>query len=877
MMEQYQKIKAENRDAILFFRLGDFYEMFGSDALEASKILDITLTARNKSKNPVPMCGIPYHAAAGYIDKLTKAGKKVAICDQVSDPALPGIVKREVVRIITPGTTFSEQVLDRKSNQYVLAIFPKKDYFGIAFADLTTGEFQAAELQGKEALQMELLRLEPAEIILQREHYDDPNIRATVIQLSNAPISPCDFYEEAAQFLKENLKVSTLDGFGISNWPFAVQSSALLMRYLLDTQKESMAHIDKITAYHREHWMPLDEATIRNLELFSSIRGAAPGAAAASSREPDGTLLSILDETQTSMGGRMLRRWLVQPLVRKSEIEARHEAVGNLSTDDDFRNKLAEELTRISDLERLLGRLSSSTGTARDLVGLANSLAVIPEVEATLHRNDAKMLKVMERDLEPLEKLTKHICAAILPEPSMKLRDGGMIAPGYNSELDELHGLMNDAKTALKNIEQEEIKATGISSLKVKFNKVFGYYIEVSNTNSDKVPEHYTRKQTLVNAERFVTPELKGYEEKVLHAEEKSKTLEYELFLEVRELALAEIKAIKKNAYILAELDVILAFAINAIRRNYCRPQITDEPILEIREGRHPVVENMTFEKSFTPNDANFSAEEADADASAQHNEIKLITGPNMSGKSTYLRQVALIALMAQIGSFVPATSLRMRAFDRIFTRVGASDNLVRGQSTFMVEMQESAYIINHATNKSLIILDEVGRGTSTYDGMSIAWAILEHLHDSVRGFTLFATHYHELIELATTLPRAKNYSIDVKETRKGVLFLHKIKEGGIDKSYGIEVARIAGLPAKLVERASTILQDLELEKILAQNALGKISENQMDMFSQTYASSREPGKLTHPALEKLKGLDINSLTPIEALNALNELKGLRD
>lgn len=876
-MEQYQKIKAENRDAILFFRLGDFYEMFGSDALEASKILDITLTARNKSKNPVPMCGIPYHAAAGYIDKLTKAGKKVAICDQVSDPALPGIVKREVVRIITPGTTFSEQVLDRKSNQYVLAIFPKKDYFGIAFADLTTGEFQAAELQGKEALQMELLRLEPAEIILQREHYDDPNIRATVIQLSNAPISPCDFYEEAAQFLKENLKVSTLDGFGISNWPFAVQSSALLMRYLLDTQKESMAHIDKITAYHREHWMPLDEATIRNLELFSSIRGAAPGAAAASSREPDGTLLSILDETQTSMGGRMLRRWLVQPLVRKSEIEARHEAVGNLSTDDDFRNKLAEELTRISDLERLLGRLSSSTGTARDLVGLANSLAVIPEVEATLHRNDAKMLKVMERDLEPLEKLTKHICAAILPEPSMKLRDGGMIAPGYNSELDELHGLMNDAKTALKNIEQEEIKATGISSLKVKFNKVFGYYIEVSNTNSDKVPEHYTRKQTLVNAERFVTPELKGYEEKVLHAEEKSKTLEYELFLEVRELALAEIKAIKKNAYILAELDVILAFAINAIRRNYCRPQITDEPILEIREGRHPVVENMTFEKSFTPNDANFSAEEADADASAQHNEIKLITGPNMSGKSTYLRQVALIALMAQIGSFVPATSLRMRAFDRIFTRVGASDNLVRGQSTFMVEMQESAYIINHATNKSLIILDEVGRGTSTYDGMSIAWAILEHLHDSVRGFTLFATHYHELIELATTLPRAKNYSIDVKETRKGVLFLHKIKEGGIDKSYGIEVARIAGLPAKLVERASTILQDLELEKILAQNALGKISENQMDMFSQTYASSREPGKLTHPALEKLKGLDINSLTPIEALNALNELKGLRD
>jgi len=852
-MEQYQKIKAEYRDAILFFRLGDFYEMFGKDAQEASKILDITLTSRNKTTNPVPMCGIPYHAAESYIDRLTKAGKKVAICEQVSDPTLPGIVNREVIRVITPGTTFSSNILDRKSNQFVLSIFPKKDYFGIAFADLTTGEFQAAELQGVEALRTEILRLNPAEIILRRQHYEDPEARATIIELTDVPLSPCDLYEEAAQFLKETLRVSGLDGFGISNWPFAIQAAGTLMRYLVDTQKSALAHVDRITAYHHDKWMHLDESTIRNLELFSTLRG----------HDQEGTLLKILDQTETPMGGRMLRRWVLQPLLRKDEIQHRLDAVEEFKTDDDLRNKTNSAIARIADLERLLGRISSASGTARDLVGLANSLTIIPAIKEHMENVHAPLLKNAARQLTPLGPLTDLIQSSILDEPSAKLTDGGMIRPGYNTELDELHGLMRDAKTALKNIEEKEIRATGISSLKVKFNKVFGYYIEISKANLDKAPEHYTRKQTLVNAERFITPELKEYEEKVLTAQERTRQIEYDVFLEIREQALKHIRTIKQNAHTIATLDVLLSFAKIAIHRNYCKPEITSDGQLLINDGRHSVVEDMTFEKSFTPNDTQLTSGKS---------EFMLITGPNMSGKSTYLRQVALIALMAQIGSFTPASACRLRPFDRIFTRVGASDNLVRGQSTFMVEMQESAYILNHATDRSLIILDEVGRGTSTYDGVSIAWAMTEYLHDQVHAFTLFATHYHELINLAENLEFAENFSIDVQETERGVLFLHKIKSGGINKSYGIEVARLAGLPAAVIDRSHLILRELELEK---NPAAEKISTNQMGLFARTYASEREPGKLTHPALEKLQDIDINSLTPLDALRALDELKNL--
>ncbi len=850
MMQQYQAIKAEHRDAILFFRLGDFYEMFGPDALEASKILDITLTARNKKAEAIPMCGVPYHAAENYIAKLTKAGKKVAICEQLSDPNLPGIVERKVIRLVTPGTTFNETLLKGKSNRYAVAIFPKKDYFGLAFTDLTTGDFSAMEFQGEDQLRTELLRLNPAELILHREDYDDPMLRPFFSQLTNATLSSVELYEEPSRLLKRALKVTTLEGFGIANWPFAIQAAGLLMHYLLETQKGELRHIDRITAVHQGDHMPLDEATLRNLELFSTLRD----------QETEGTLFSVLDQTQTAMGGRLLRRWLSQPLLQRTPLEARHQAVEELMNAGDMRYALFEELRSLGDFERLLGRLSTVTGNARDLAGLGNSLAQIPQIQELLKDAQAPRLKEISQMLQPLLPLSKLLQTALLDTLPIKITEGGMIRDGFHAQLDEYNGLMRDAKTALQRIEEEEIAATGIQSLKVRYNKVFGYYLEVSKANLDKVPAHYIRKQTLVNAERFLTPELKEYEEKVLTAEEKSKQLEWELFMGLRGQVLEEIKAIKQNAALLAELDVLLSFAQTALHRKYCRPEFTQEDELAIEGGRHPVVESMTFEQTFVPNDTHLNRKDL---------QLQLLTGPNMSGKSTYLRQVALIVLMAQVGSFVPARSCRMRLFDRIFTRVGASDNLVKGQSTFMVEMQESANILHHATPWSLVIFDEVGRGTSTYDGLSLAWAIVEHLHDQTKAFTLFATHYHELINLAERLDRAKNFKVDVKETERGVLFLHQIKPGGIDRSYGIEVAKLAGMPQSLVERAKILLQQLEEKNLSAE----KVSSNQMPLFTRTYESSREPGKLTHPALERLKTLDIDSLTPLEALNALNELR----
>jgi len=855
MMQQYQEIKAENRDSILFFRLGDFYEMFGTDAIEASKILDITLTARNKKSNPIPMCGIPYHAAENYIARLSKAGKKVAICEQVSDASLPGIVKRKVVRVITPGTTYNEQVLNNKANHYVLSVFPQRDYFGIAFADLSTGEFQATEFQGLEALKTELIRLDPVELVINSEDYDNPDIRSLLAGLSEAPLSSVSLYEEAPRLLRNHFRVTSLEGFGLANHPFATQAAGILLRYLLDTQKDSLTHIDRIQSYHRDRWMFLDESTIRSLELFSTLRDQAK----------EGTLLSILDQTKTSMGGRLLRRWLVQPLLRRTEIESRHDGVDNLVKDNDLRHDLLEQLNFLTDLERLLARLSANVGNARDLVSLGLSLEKVPYVQKALERANSRMLTALASQFVILDNLTSLISTALLEEPPMKLTEGGMFKEGYHSELDEWNRLMKDAKTALKEIEERERVQTGISSLKVGYNKVFGYFIEVSKSNQDKVPEHYIRKQTLTNAERYITPALKEHEEKVLSASEKAKQLEYELFLDLREQTLRHVHEIQMNAHLLAELDVLCSYATTAIQRNYCRPELVDEQALVITEGRHPVVESMTFEQRFVPNDTQLIDKECN---------IKLITGPNMSGKSTYLRQVALIALMAQIGSFVPASRVQMHLFDRIFTRVGASDNLVRGQSTFMVEMQESANILNHATSRSLIILDEVGRGTSTYDGLSIAWAMLEYLHDHLKGFTLFATHYHEMIALADKLENAANFSIDVQETKKGVLFLHKIKRGGIDRSYGIEVGKLAGLPSWVTGRAEEILSELENNKELKRS---KVPENQLDLFASGMAESRMPGKLTHPAIERLKKLEVDQMTPLEALNILNELKALKE
>ncbi|MFA5855409.1 MAG: DNA mismatch repair protein MutS [Candidatus Gracilibacteria bacterium] len=854
MMQQYREIHSSCPGAILFFRLGDFYEMFGQDALEASKILDIALTSRNKNDpNPLPMCGVPYHAAENYIAKLIKAGKRVAICEQISDPALPGIVKRKIVRLITPGTTYNEQILGAKANRFILALFPQKDYFGLAFADLSTGEFKATEISGIEDLKTELIKIKPAEIVLHEDHYSDPAVRALLATLTDAAVSSVVFYDEPRVMLSRHFKVTTLDVFGLSGRPFAVHAAGLLLKYLLETQKEELRHINRIVSYTGKDIVPLDEATIRNLEIFATIRD----------KDEKNTLLSILDETVTAMGGRMLRSWVSEPLTRRDEIEERLNAVGEIVENAELRGDLTELLKKFNDLERLLGRLSGGAGNARDLLALGESLALIPQLKTLLSGAKSRLLAGLQKALLPLEELADEIGRGIADSPPLKLTEGGIIKTGYSSDLDALLSLMKDGKNALRDMEKAEIERSGINSLKVGFNRVFGYFIEVSKVNLPRVPDHYIRKQTLANAERFVTEELKEYEEKVLTAEERSKTLEYELFLCLRDKAISFVREIKDNAMAIAKIDTVVALAAAAVRRRYTRPTLTSDNILEIRGGRHPVVESMTAEEAFIPNDALFIHDQV---------EIKLITGPNMSGKSTYLRQVALIVLMAQIGSFVPAREARLRIFDRIFTRVGASDNLVRGESTFMVEMQESAYILNHATEKSLIILDEVGRGTSTYDGLSLAWAIFEHLHNKTRAFSLFATHYHELIELAEKLPRAKNYSVDIAETPTGVLFLHQIREGGIDKSYGIEVARLAGLPHDLVTRAKELLHSLENNQKVPTPA--QKEENQLDIFAGSKASLAPlHERFTHPALERLKQLDPNTLTPLEALNALSELK----
>ena len=845
-MQQYKAIKAQHQDALLFFRLGDFYELFGQDAVEASKILDITLTARNKKNDPIPMCGVPYHAAENYIARLTKAGKKVAICEQMSDPNLPGIVERQVVKVITPGTTYSDQVLSQKQNRFIVALFPQADTYGLAFADLSTGEFYASEPSGDAQLKTELLRLNPVEIVLARAHYDHPSLRVKLSELTSAPFSYCDLYEEAPQFIKAHFRLNSLEAFGLGSWPFATQAAALLLKFLKDTQKDSLEHIDRIRAHHQEGFMTLDEATLRNLELFSTLMG----------NEKEATLLTVLDHTSSPMGARLLRRAMSQPLTDKMAIVLRHDAVAELKNAALLRAELQENLETLLDLERLLARLSAGMGNARDLKALADSLEKIPVIKDLLRPLKSKLLQTLMEDLQPQAALVNHIENALLDELPLKVTEGGFIKAGYHKELDELHALMKDGKTALKNIEEKERQATGINSLKIGFNRIFGYSIEVSKIHAAKIPDHYIRKQTLVNAERYITPELKEFEDQVLHAEEKAKNLEYELFLMLRDKVLDRIGVIKQNAATLAQLDLMLSFARLAVRSNYSRPILVDEAVFEVKNGRHPVVESIKADRSFVPNDLQLQSSEA---------EIILLTGPNMSGKSTYLRQAALIAYLAQIGSFVPAEEVKMHVFDRIFTRVGASDNLAAGQSTFMVEMQEAANILHHATDRSLIILDEVGRGTSTYDGLSIAWAILEHLQGKVRAFALFATHYHELIELAEKLPRVKNAHVDTEKTAKGVLFLHKIKEGGIDQSYGIEVARLAGLPREVVGRANEILQTLERHESPSVKVLPK---NQLDLFSQG---------LEHPALSRLKELNVNELTPLDALNLLSELQQIKE
>lgn len=839
MMEQYKQLKAQYPDAILFFRLGDFYEMFFEDAIEGSRLLQLTLTARNKGDHKAPMCGVPYHAAQNYIAKLTKLGKKVALCEQLSDPKLPGIVKRDVVRIITPGTTLDENVLEQKQNNFLGVIHMRSETdaspegasgsctFELAYTDVTTGECFSTSLSSEKELITELERLSPAEVIV-------PKNSAVLLQ-KFSKLFPRTFF-----YTFENS---------------AKNASEILIEYLQSTQKTSLQHLRKPQVYEVNDFMPLDEATLKNLELLTTLR----------ENKKEGSLLWVLDKTITSMGGRLLRFFITHPLTHKDQIQQRLDAIEIFVREQKILLDVREVMGSILDLERLLGRLSLGHGNARDLAGLKDSLQTIPGIQKILQTAQASLLQQTLSALDSLPELVDLIERAIVAEPPFSVSEGGMIADGYNIELDELKKISREGKGFIQKLQEEEIERTGIPTLKVRFNSVFGYYIEVSKAQAKNVPQDYIRKQTLVNAERYITPQLKEFEEKVLGAEEKIVALEKKLFEEVRLQVVAQAERIQQTARAVALLDVLSSLAITAIENRYCKPVLGEDGSLKITSGRHPVVEKMSASASFVANDI-------ELDASKK--SLILITGPNMGGKSTYLRQMALITLMAHLGSFVPAEKAEISLVDRIFTRVGASDNLIRGQSTFMVEMQETAYILQNATNKSLVILDEIGRGTSTYDGMSIAWAIMEYLHDSIGAKTLFATHYHELISLAEKLPRAANYSVAVKESaEEGVVFLYKILPGGVDRSYGIEVAKLAGLPEEVTAKARQILHDLEegvveagIQKELAEK---RLAEGQMGMFCERTPQSLQK----NPTLEELKKLDLNSLTPLQALNKLNDFK----
>jgi len=850
LMRQYREIKARYPGSILFFRMGDFYEMFGDDALVASKALEITLTARNKaSDEPVPLCGVPYHASEIYISKLIKKGFNVAVCEQVEDPrSAKGIVKREVIRVITPGTLLEDNLLSASENNFLMSISLTRKKAGIAFLDISTGEFYVTELpeDASGRLLDEIAGVGPKEILLPKGGVSKGPL-AEVYSRYKDRVNLTDDWgfdpENGRQRLIDHFGVASLEGFGIEGMDAGIAAAGAAFGYLQETQAASLANITRARAHNLASHMLIDETARRNLEVTESPSGS------------EGTLLNCLDDTVTAMGARRLKDWLVRPLLDVQEIRARHEAVEELTDNFTMRRRLRDNLKGIHDIERLMGRISSGVAGPRDFASLRVSVSALPVVKDTVFEAQSQRLKALHGRISLHKELKELIECAVVDEPPATMKDGGIIKEGYSSELDELRGYASEGKGLIARIEAEERANTGITSLKVRFNKVFGYYIEITKSNLEQVPDYFIRKQTLVNAERYITPELKEYEEKVLGAEEKILELETSLFSELRTEAARHAPELQKTAEALAEMDALASFAEAASSRGYVRPDVDDGDELDITDGRHPVVELLIGRERYVPNDTRL-----DSDAS----RLVIITGPNMAGKSTYMRQVALIVLMAQCGSFVPASSAKLGIVDRIFTRVGASDNIARGQSTFMVEMNETANILNNATCKSLIILDEIGRGTSAFDGLSIAWAVAEYIHDKdkVGAKTLFATHYHELTELALDNPGIRNCNIAVKEWKDEIVFLRKIVEGGADKSYGIQVARLAGLPRELLERAKQILAELERREF---DDSGRASTGQMDLF----AAKKDDSGIS----DELAALDIDNITPIEALKKLAEFK----
>ncbi|MEM1057938.1 MAG: DNA mismatch repair protein MutS [Verrucomicrobiota bacterium] len=799
MMQQYQRIKREvPADAILLFRLGDFYEMFFDDAAEAAGILDVALTKRQG----MPMCGVPYHAAEGYIAKLIAAGKRVAVCDQTETPKPGQIVRREVTQIISPGSVLDSRLLDAKANNFLAALWQHHDDWGLAVLDLSTGEFRAGELAGPAAVADALGRATPSEIIVPAEAKPELPERAGAANALVVPYDDWTFSPDAARLaLLDHFQTQSLDGYGMENRPAATGAAGALLHYLSRELKRDLAHVRTLAGFRRDDVLVLDATTRANLDVVASERGGR-----------EATLLHAIDRTATAGGARRLRAELLQPPRELETIHARQEAVAFWHEHERERDALREHLRGIRDLERLIARLSQGGGNARDLAALADSLERLPAIKEALQPRpqdngwDGRpqppaLLRELAGAVQPLPELLAELRRALVEEPPVALKDGGMFRAGFRADLDELLDASQRGKEWLAQLQLREQQRTGIKSLKVRFNQVFGYFIEISKSNLDAVPEDYTRKQTMANAERFITPELKEMEGKILGAEERAQQLEYEFFLELRAQAVAEIDAVQATARALSLLDVLAGWALLAQERDYARPTVDDSGVLEITDGRHPVLEQLHDQERFVPNDARLHPEDQ---------RLVILTGPNMAGKSTYIRQVALIALLAHCGCFVPARSARVGRLDRIFTRVGASDDLSRGQSTFMVEMNETANILNHATARSLVILDEIGRGTSTFDGLSIAWSVAEHLHTEIRAKALFATHYHELTELAVSLPGVKNYNVAVREWGEKVVFLRKIVEGGADKSYGIQVARLAGLPPSVLDRAKEILRQLE-------------------------------------------------------------------
>ena len=869
MMAQYMETKKQYSDCIIFYRLGDFYEMFFDDALTASKELEITLTGKECGlEERAPMCGVPYHAVDSYLSRLVQKGYKVAIAEQMEDPKLAkGLVKREVIRVVTPGTITSAQALDETKNNYLMGIVYLADRMGVSVADITTGDFLVTEISTDCALFDEINKFSPAEVICNDAFSMSGISLEDLKDRYHFTVSTLDsrfFQDESCRkVLREHFKVGSLEGLGLGDYDCGVIAAGAVLQYLYETQKSTLDHLTTIVPYATGNYMILDSSTRRNLELLETMR----------EKQKRGSLLWVLDKTRTAMGARLLRTWIEQPLISKEAILKRQNAIEELNLNYISREELGEYLNPVYDLERLIGRISYKTANPRDLLAFRNSIAMVPHIKRLLGEFTSDALKELAEDLDPLEDLNDLITRAIVEEPPITVREGGMIKDGYNEEADRLRHAKTEGKTWLAELEARERDSTGIKNLKVKYNKVFGYYFEVTNSFKDLVPEYFIRKQTLTNAERYTTDDLKNLEDVILGAEDKLFSLEYDLFCEVRDAIAAEVVRIQKTARAIAAIDVFASLSTVATRNNYVKPQINEKGTIQIKGGRHPVVEKMMRDDMFVANDTILDNSK---------NRISIITGPNMAGKSTYMRQTALIVLMAQIGSFVPADQANIGICDRIFTRVGASDDLASGQSTFMVEMTEVANILRDATRNSLLILDEIGRGTSTFDGLSIAWAVVEHISNTrlLGAKTLFATHYHELTELEGLMNGVTNYCIAVKEQGDDIVFLRKIVKGGADKSYGIQVAKLAGVPDSVINRAKELVEQLVDSDLTARTR--EIAEgiapaghkpvpkpDDVEMSQLTLFDTVREDDI----IEELKNLELGNMTPIDALNTLYRMQ----